>query len=133
MQRNLPEIEARGAQVAAIAQGTGEEAERFCRGLGVTYPCLGDPARASYAAYGLGRGGWREILLDPLLDSSGLRRVGQASIRGSLAPHSDWFQLPGVAIVDRSGIIRYLHRAKHSGDIPPTATVLAALEALATA
>jgi hypothetical protein len=41
--------------------------------------------------------------------------------------HSDWFQLPGVAIVDRAGIVRWLHQARHAGDIPSPATVVAAL------
>jgi hypothetical protein len=55
----------------------------------------------------------------------------KVSIRGSLMRHSDWFQLPGVAIVDRDGIVRWLHQARHSGDIPSPATVIAALASVA--
>jgi diadenosine tetraphosphatase ApaH/serine/threonine PP2A family protein phosphatase len=45
--------------------------------------------------------------------------------------HSDWFQLPGLAIVDRDGIIRYLHRSCHAGDLPPMAEVLRQLDVVA--
>jgi len=47
-------------------------------------------------------------------------------LRDSLLSTSDWFQLPGVAIVDRGGAIRWLHRARHSADLPPPAEVLRA-------
>lgn len=128
MQRELEAVTARGAQVVAIGQGTADEATRVCAQMGVTYPCLGDPEKASYRAYDLRRAGWREIVLDPIREGSRAMKEGyRVSVRGSLMRHSDWFQLPGVAIVDRDGVVRWLHRARHSGDIPATADVLAAL------
>ena len=128
MQRELSRVSVLGAQVVAIGQGTADEAGRICRQMGVTFPCLGDAEKASYRAYGIRRAGWREIILDPIRDGSQAMMAGyRVSLRGSLMPHSDWFQLPGVAIVDRAGIVRYLHRARHSGDIPSPADVIAAL------
>jgi len=128
MQRELPAVTKAGAQVVAIGQGTADEAGRVCEQMGVTFPCLGDPGKASYRAYGLRRAGWREIVLDPIREGSEAMKKGyKVSLRGSLMRHSDWFQLPGVAIVDRGGIVRYLHQARHSGDIPPPAAVIAAL------
>jgi peroxiredoxin len=128
MQRELETVTARGAQAIAIGQGTAEEAARVCEQMGVAFPCLGDPEKASYRAYDLPRAGWREIVLDPIRDGSEAMQKGyRVSLRGSLMRHSDWFQLPGVAIVDRAGIVRYLHRARHSGDIPAPAVVIAAL------
>jgi hypothetical protein len=128
MQRELPAVTARGAQVVAIGQGTAEATSRVCAQMGVAFPCLGDPEKASYRSYGLRRAGWREIVLDPMREGSEAMKKGyRVSLRGSLMRHSDWFQLPGVAIVDREGIVRWLHQARHSGDIPPPATVIAAL------
>src|SRR5262245_33154756 len=128
MQQAYPALQARGAQVVAIGQGTAAEAEDVCRTMGATYPCLGDPGKASYQAFGLPRGGWREILLEPMrAGNEAMRKGHRVSIRGSLMRHSDWFQLPGLAVVDRAGIVRYLHRARHAGDLPPTADVVAAL------
>ena len=131
MQRELPAVTTAGAQVVAIGQGTADEAERICEQMGVRFPCLGDPEKASYRAYGLRRAGWREIVLDPIREGSEAMAKGyRVSLRGSLMRHSDWFQLPGVAIVDRSGVVRWLHQARHSGDIPAPPTVLAALAAI---
>lgn len=128
MQRELGAVEARGAQVVAIGQGTADETSRICEQMAIAFPCLGDPEKASYRAYGLRRAGWREILLDPMRDGNRAMKEGyKVSIRGSLMRHSDWFQLPGVAIVDRAGIVRYLHQARHSGDIPSATEVVAAL------
>ena len=122
----------RGAQVVAIGQGTGGEAARVCARLGVTYPCLGDPEKVSYRAYGLRRGGWREIVVDPIRAGNRAIRAGcRVSLRGAFMRHSDWFQLPGVAVIDRAGIVRYLHRALHSGDLPRVETVVAALARIA--
>jgi len=128
MQRELPAVEARGARVVAIGQGTATEAARVCGEIGVGFPCLGDPDKASYRSYGLRRAGWREVVLDPIREGSeAIKRGHRVSIRGSLMRHSDWFQLPGVAIVDRAGVVRYLHQARHSGDIPAAGAVIAAL------
>ena len=128
MQRALPAVTAAGAQVVAIGQGTADEAGRVCAQMGVRFPCLGDPEKTSYRAYGLRRAGWREIVLDPIREGSEAMKKGyRVSLRGSLMRHSDWFQLPGVAIVDRAGIVRYLHQARHSGDIPAPSVVLTAL------
>jgi hypothetical protein len=103
MQRELSAVTARGAQVVAIGRAR-REAGRICAQMGVEYPCLGDPEKASYRAYGLRRAGWREIILDPMREGSEAMKKGyKVSIKGSLMRHTDWFQLPGVAIVDREG------------------------------
>jgi peroxiredoxin len=131
MQRERETVTTHGGQVVAIGQGTADEATRVCAQMGVAFPCLGDPGKASYRAYGLPRAGWREIVLDPIRDGSRAMKEGyRVSIRGSLMRHSDWFQLPGVAIVDRTGVVRYFHRARHSGDVPSPAAVVAALTSL---
>ena len=129
MQRDRAAIEERGAQLVAVAQGTTAEAERYCAALGVTYRCLGDPQRDSYRAFGLPRGGLKEILLDPMrAGNEAVRKGYKVSVRDSLRRHSDWFQLPGVAIVDRGGRLRYLYRSRHAGDLPPMDALLALLD-----
>ena len=128
MQREYPKLQALGAELVAIGQGTAAQAQRWCHQLGATYPCLGDPGKDSYRAFGLPRGGWREILFDPMrAGNEAIRKGYRVSLRGSLLRHSDWFQLPGLAIVDRTGVIRYLYRSKHAGDLAATSEILAAL------
>jgi len=131
MQREYGAIQARTAQAVAIAQGTAEEAARFCRAAGVSFPCLGDPEKQIYQSFGLPRGGWREIIVEPMRAGNQAVRAGhRVSLRGSLMRHSDWFQLPGLAIVDRAGMLRYLYRSRHAGDLPSTAAVLAVLDGI---
>ncbi len=132
MQQSYDKIQQHGAQVVAVAQGTAAEAERFCGKLGVTYPCVGDPGKDSYRAFGLPRGGIREMLIEPMrAGNEAVRKGYKISLRGSLMRHSDWFQLPGLALVDRAGIIRYLHRSRYAGDLPPIAQVIDAVAKLA--
>ena len=136
MQRIHRAIRARGAEVVAIGQGTAEEAESMCRSAGVDFACIGDPQKDSYRAFGLPRvGSWARLLFDrdALRAGREVRKRGDrfgVSIRGSLMAHSDWFQLPGLAIVDRTGIVRYYHRARHTADFPGGQPILQALEAL---
>jgi len=121
-------LESQGAAVVAIAQGTMDEAQRFCSRLGVKFPCLGDPDKDSYRAFGLPRAGWREMILEPMrAGNEAVRKGYKVSLRGSLMAHSDWFQLPGAAIVDTAGVVRYLYRSRHAGDLPAHSALLAAV------
>ena len=131
MQRERATFEQLGAEIVAIGQGSPAEAAEQCRRLGVSFHCLGDPDKTSYRAFALPRGGWKEIVLDPIRAGNQAVRSGhRVNLRGSLLRESDWFQLPGVAIVDRRGIVRYLHRSRHAGDIPPICALIDVLEGL---
>jgi AhpC/TSA antioxidant enzyme len=132
VQRDLAAFEERGANVVAIGQGTGGEAARVAAARGVRYPVLGDPGKAAYRTLGLGRSGWFGLLVQPFLEDPGsaLRNLREADLAASASPRSDVKQLGGVVIVDREGIVRYLHRSRTTTDVPPNATLLAALDAL---
>ncbi len=116
----------------AVGQGTGEEAARICNRLEVPCPCLGDPGKQAYRAFGLERDGWWNVTAKPFLEDPRLAfsRIRSASLKGSLMRHSDVLQLGGVAIVDRDGILRYLHRSRKTDDLPATSAVLAELDRL---
>ena len=132
MQEHWAEFEALGAGVVAIGQGVGENAAEVCGELEVGYPCLGDPERRGYRAFGLGRASWWGITAGPMLENPalGLRRLAHANLRRSASPHSDVRQLPGVAIVDRRGLLRYLYRAETTDDLPGAGALLEALAGL---
>jgi hypothetical protein len=132
VRRHHPEFRARGVRVAAIGQGTGAEATAFCRSEGVDYPCLGDPGKQAYAAFGLLRDGWWNVTARPFLEQPKLAisRIRNASLKGSLMRHTDVLQLGGVAIVDGEGVLRYLHVSRKTDDLPPTPDLLAELDRL---
>ena len=126
------EIRARGAQVVAVTQGSGDEAARSCRMLKIGFPCLGDPDKALYRIFSLPRDGWWNVTAEPFLRAPRIAfdRIRRASLKGSMMRHSDVLQLGGVALVDRSGVVRYLHRSRRTDDYPPTSELIAALDAL---
>jgi hypothetical protein len=132
LRRHQKEFERRGALVVAVAQGTGVEAARFCRGLKLETPCLGDPGRDAYAAFGLPRDNWWNVTARPFLEEPALAwsRIRHASLKGSLMKHTDVLQLGGSAIVDRRGLLRYLQVSQKTDDYPPSAEILAELDRL---
>ncbi len=132
MRRHHEDFRSRGVEVVAVAQGTGEEAAGICRSLGVESPCLGDPGKDAYAAFGLPRDGWWNVTARPFYEEPALAwsRIRRASMKGSLMKHSDVLQLGGVAIVDAAGELRYLHVSRRTDDLPPTGEVLAQLDRL---
>jgi hypothetical protein len=100
--------------------------------LHLEYPLLGDPDHAGYDAFGLARDGWFNLIGRPLLERpvSAIRDIAGADLKASASPRSDVQRLGGVGIVDRAGVLRWLHRAERSDDLPPNARLLAALDAL---
>jgi len=132
VRRHQEDFRARGVQVVAVGQGTGEEAARVCRQEGVESPCLGDPGKKAYASFELPRDGWWNVTVRPFLEdpSQAFRRIRNASMKGSLMRHTDVLQLGGVAIVDIQGVLRYLHVSRKTDDLPPTAELLAELDRL---
>ncbi|MBW2235484.1 MAG: redoxin domain-containing protein [Deltaproteobacteria bacterium] len=132
MQRDLEEFESRDAKLVAIGMGTGEEASALAERLGLGFPLLGDPEHRVYDAFGLGREGWLGLMLRPVLENplGAFRDIAGADLMASINPRSDVKRLGGEAIVDSQGVVRWLHRAERIDDIPPNATLLAALAAL---
>ncbi|HEY8120619.1 MAG TPA: AhpC/TSA family protein [Myxococcota bacterium] len=132
MQSRLSEFRERGANVAAIGQGTGAEAARIARMLKLSYACYGDPGHGAYRAFDLGRTGLFGLTLEPFLSDPGgaFRNLRQADMRASASPRSDVFRLGGALVANRAGEIRFLHRSQSTTDVPKTDALLAALDAL---
>lgn len=112
---------AEGVTIAAIGQGTPEDARRFREQLDLSFPVLSDAQRSAYAAYGL-RDGTMEQVFSPKL----ALRLANAVLHGHL-PHrtvgSIW-QLPGVFVIDRNGIVRIAHPGHHAADTPEIGSLL---------
>ena len=117
------------AKIAFVTVGKEDDMRAFCndRDLARSVECLSDPDRAAYRAFGLSRGGVAEMF-GPQVLARGL----QAALHGHFLgmPKGDLFQLPGVFIVDRTGVIRFAHRNKDVADNPPNEALFQVLEAL---
>jgi peroxiredoxin len=111
----------------AVTQGSSAQAEALCDRFGAPFPCLADPRRAGYEAFGLKRGSWWEVV-----GPAALIRGREATRRGHHIEKTigDVMQMPGTFIIDRKGIVRYARYARHSGDHPSTDELLDALRSL---
>ena len=122
MREKQSEFEKRGVALACVVQGTAEEAARFCGRHGVESLCIPDPEKESYRALGLGRASLWEIILpsdDLKRRRAEAKQAGCSNkLEGARQKHSDIFQLSGAALVAAGGKILWLHRSKHTGDLP---------------
>ena len=122
MREKQGEFEKRGVALACVVQGTADEAARFCGRHGVESLCIPDPEKESYRALGLGRASLREILFasdDLKRRRAEAKKAGCSNkLEGARQKHSDIFQLSGAALVATGGTILWLHRSKHTGDLP---------------
>lgn len=121
------EFESRGAKVALVTMGNPEQTDAFCESQGVPFTCLSDPEKNSYAAFGLQRGGAREILTP-----KNLIRGAQTMLKGNAGgrPVGDMRQMPGAFVLDGEGVIRYTHRHREVSDNPPNSELFDALDGL---
>lgn len=115
-----------------IGQGSVELSNRVCKSKGAWYHCAADPDRESFALYGLGYTSWGSIMSKPVQ-----RRGKQAAKEGysqdwalSFDGDADWFQLSGTAVIDREGVVRFLHHAADVSDHTSVATIIETLQGL---
>lgn len=121
------EIEAAGGHIVAVTQGEPQQAQALCDRFQVPFPCLADPRRSSYKAFGLKRGSMVQVL-GPTVMFRGL----QAARKGHFVEKvvGDAFQLPGTFIIDGDGVVRYARYAAHAADHPAIGELVEALHSL---
>jgi peroxiredoxin len=115
----------RGVSIVTVGLGTPEDAEGFASWLKLPYPVLGHPDPEIHAEWGLGKAS-AVSMVNPGLVTSGFRALKTGSIQGK--PTGDPKQLPGMFLVDRTGIVRWARPGQHPGDNPPVEDVLAAID-----
>ena len=110
-----------------MTQGDPQQTQALCDRFQAPFPCLADPKREGYKRFGLKRGSLWEVV-----GPAAVVRGFEAARKGHHIEKvvGDAFQLPGTFIIDREGIIRYARYARHSGDHPSPAELIAALRGL---
>lgn len=124
MRRDYEEFRRRGAEIVLITQGDERQTESFCRERDLPFPCLADPERKAYAAYGLGHGSLVQVL-GPRVWVRGIQAARKGYGMGK--PVGDPWQMPGVFVIDRSGIIRFAYYSRDAADNPPNELLLRSL------
>jgi hypothetical protein len=115
----------RHVPVGFITIGSQKKANQFCGKLGLHEGCLGDPERLSYRAMGLDEFNMFNMYTDPALKKR--RAENKAAGFSQNWPATrilDSAQLPGAAIIDVNGVIRWIYRGAHPGDLPPMEDML---------
>jgi hypothetical protein len=118
--------------VRFITIGSQAKAEAFCAPQIASQLCIGDEDKRTYRAMGLESYNFLRLFSDRALQ----RRHAENKAAGfsqnwSATKLADGAQLPGAAIVDARGVIRWLHRGAHPGDLPPMSAMLERAQALA--
>jgi hypothetical protein len=117
--------------VRFVTIGSQAKAEEFCGRQGAGSLCIGDADKRTYRAMGLEGFNLFKLFTDPALK----RRRAENKAAGfsqdwGATKLKDGSQLPGAAIVDSAGILRWIHRGTHPGDLPPMRDILERAEAL---
>jgi len=118
-----------GATISLIALGPHTRAQLFCDERHVPFECLSDPTQDAYRAYGLERGNNRQ-LFGPQLILRYARALLTRDVDAAKLSGDDYRQMPGVFVIDRSGVIRYAHRNKDVADNPPNNDLLETITAI---
>jgi len=125
--RELDEKNAgRRIEVRFVTIGSQATAEAFCAQQDAAPLCIGDEDKRTYRAMGLESFNLLKLFTDPALRKRRAEnKAAGFSQNWKATKLQDSAQLPGAAIVDASGTIRWLHRGAHPGDLPPMADMLA--------
>jgi peroxiredoxin len=119
-----------GAKVVLVGQGQPEAGDAFTQYHRLQFPCLLDPHRAAYRAYGLGEGSPLQVF-SPRVGVPFLRANAHAATRQRGLRGGNFWQMPGTFVVDRAGVIGLAHRNRHIGDSPSNDDLLRAVAELA--
>jgi hypothetical protein len=124
------EVEAAQGRIAVISFAAPHHVARFAKALGHPYLWLSDPARASYRAFRVGRGG----LLNPFSNTD-LWSNFVSTLRGRpwIPQQADLWQLGADFVFDPEGNLTMAHRCRSSHDRPSAAAVLTAFRKAAPA
>jgi alkyl-hydroperoxide reductase/thiol specific antioxidant family protein len=120
--------------VRFITIGSQAKAEEFCGQKRAESLCIGDDDKRTYRAMGLEGYNLLKLLTDPpLRKRRAENKAAGFSQNWGATKLRDSAQLPGAAAVDSEGIIRWVHRGTHPGDLPPIREMLGlARDALAS-
>jgi peroxiredoxin len=112
-------IQQQGLALAVIMHAGPAAAKAFAVGHAPSIRCLADPNRIAYAAYGLGRGTYRQTILSPSVWKSNQRLLRSKGYKVELPPAGqDALQMSGVFIIGEDGRIRLPYYYDHIADHP---------------
>ena len=127
-----PRFHELGVNIRCVVQGDKTEAKEFCGAVGAESLCIADPLRRSYQMMGFERTSFLSILFaSPELKArrkEARSKGAKQDWRNTFRANGDSLQLPGAALIDQQGIVRWIYRGTHTGDLPPVSTLISVAE-----
>lgn len=124
-------FERAGIAVRFVAIGTPEVVQQFCGRFGDSERCIADPHKRTYEAMGLENYNLLRLFTDSELRARRAENKAAGFRQNWKATRiADSAQLPGAAFFDRDGVVRWLYRGKHPGDLPSMAKMLEVVTSL---
>ena len=114
LRANAADIERAGLALVVITPDRPDVVTNFDAGYHAPFPILSDPRRTAYQAYGLTEGSAGQFLNRHVIARS-FGALARGNVQGRSSGASVR-QLPGAAIVDRDGQIRYHQIASDAAD-----------------
>lgn len=133
------QIQERDAEILQITWSTLEEARLYFQQYQLSFPYLCDPERAMYPLYGISMISLGGMAMAKNMAAGMTAVLSDRLFRGEktaspVAPMMRYgageIDQQAVFIVDKSGIIRYVHATSSLGGLPPNAEYLRQLEQL---
>ncbi len=112
-------------RVIAVGMCRPEDAAAFCGGRAPSVTCVCDRSMRAYAAYGLSRGSFMDVM-GPAAGVAAVRAATHGHISGNPMGGDVWM-MPGTFAIDAGGVVRAAHYARHSGDQPDLDGMIAAV------
>lgn len=124
--RELHSADPNHVPVRFVTIGSQAKAAEFCDPLGAAGLCIGDADKRTYRAMGLEQFNLLKLFSTPALTKRRAENKAAGFAQNWKATKiADGAQLPGAAIVDAAGILRWIYRGTHPGDLPPMRDMLA--------
>ncbi len=123
MRGKQPQIEARGAQLVLVGNGSVRFAARFQQDNAPGIPVYTDPSLSAFGAAGMKRGVGATLSLGSLL--AGARSTMRGHIQSSV--QGDPWQQGGLIVLARGGRVVYRRPNGHAGERPDLTAALAVL------
>lgn len=119
LREGQPRLAQAGLGLAVVTQGSAAETAEFARQHAPGLRLLADPARAAYAAYGLERGNWFQLLLSPRVWPGLIRSRRQGRLSRPTPPGQDVRQMSGTFVIGADGRVRLPYYYDNITDHPP--------------
>jgi len=116
-----PEFAATGIAVRFVSIGSQAKADEFCARHNADAVCIGDDdAMHTYKAMGLSDFDLTKLQTTPELVERRAENTAAGFVQDwDATVIEDAAQNPGAAVIDANGVVRWIYRGRHPGDLPP--------------